>query len=397
MIKLSDIRFGDLFQPRNLDHRFPSIAQMESAAKRRMPKFAWDYTEGGIGDEYGTWRNVSEFHKVQLMPRYLVNPDPVDLTTTIFGETYSAPFGPGPVGLSGLMWPDTPLHCARGAKAHNMPCGLSGVGTNSIEEMGAVLGKDLWFQLYPMRDEPAEADQFKRHEAVGGKVLLVTVDVPVPTRRQRDVGNGLSVPPRQDWRTWVQGAMRPAWAWETFWSGLPRFKVIERYADATDAVSAMEYLGQMLGGHVHIDRLKRYRELWPGKMVVKGVLSMEDARLAQEIGADGIIVSNHGGRQLDAAPTAVQVLPAIKQAVGGSMTVIADGGVRTGSDIAKYLALGADFVLLGRAMVWSVTAAGAAGPEHALEVLKKELVSTIGQLGISDWRDLPKTVYEGGA
>ena len=398
MIRLSDINLGDLFKPRTLDQRFPSIARMEQAARRRTPKFAWDYLAGGIGDEYGIHRNLTDFQQIQLMPRYLVNPDPVDLTTEIFGSTYSAPFAPGPVGLSGLMWPETPMHIARGAKAHGLPSGLSGVATNSIEEVGAILGKDLWFQLYPMRDEPAEADIVKRHLAVGGEVMMVTVDIPGPTRRQRDIGNGLSVPPRQDWRTWMQGAARPAWAWATFKAGLPRFKVLERYADGADnAASAMAYLGQVLGGHNHVDRLKRYRDLWPGKLVIKGLLSLEDVRVAQEIGADGIVVSNHGARQMDAAPTAVQVLPTIKQAVGGSMKILVDGGVRTGLDIAKYLALGADFVLLGRPLAYSVAAIGPEGPAHALEVLKQELTTNIAQLGLSDYRDLAKAIYQGGA
>ncbi|MEM1163393.1 MAG: alpha-hydroxy acid oxidase, partial [Pseudomonadota bacterium] len=247
MIRWSDIQFQDLFKPRTLDQRFPSIGRMEEAARRRMPKFAWDYTAGGIGEEHGVRKNLTDFQQIQFMPRYLVNPEPVDLTTKVFGESYSAPFAPGPVGLSGLMWPDTPLHIARGAAAHGLPCGLSGVGTNSIEEVGAILGKDLWFQLYPLRDETSDADILKRHQAVGGKVLMVTVDIPGPTRRQRDIGNGLAVPPRQDWRTWVHGAMRPAWAWATFWNGLPRFKTLERYAGESTS-SVTEFLGTALGG-----------------------------------------------------------------------------------------------------------------------------------------------------
>ena len=395
MIRLSDLNLSELFTPRTMDMRFPSIAAMERVAKRRTPKFAWDYTSGGIGDEQGMARNLSAFHDIRFVPRYLNEIEAPDLTTKVLGQTHAAPFGPGPVGLTGLMWPDAPLHILRGAAEHGLPGGLSSVATNSVEEGGAILGPNLWFQLYPMRDPEPEADMLKRFEAVGGEVLLVTVDVPGQTRRQRDIGNGLAVPPRQDWRTYLQGAMRPAWAWETVKTGFPTFKTITRYVPGTDKTPHAfgHYLSTVLGGHNPADRLKRFRDLWPGKLVIKGLLGLDDVRTAMDIGADGIIVSNHGGRQLDAAPTAVEVLPAIRQLVGGKMAILADGGVRTGLDIAKYLALGADFVLLGRPLVWSVCAAGAAGPPHALDVLKQELATTLNQIGCSDYRDLAKFRY----
>ena len=367
---------------------------MEQAARRRTPKFAWDYMTGGIGEEDNRDRNISDLRKVRFMPQYLVDEEPIDLTTKILGQTHATPFAPGPVGLTGLMWPDAPMHIARGARAHGMPCGLSSVATNSVEEVAAVMGTSLWLQLYPMRDPEPEADIIKRHKAVGGEVLMVTVDVPAATRRQRDIGNGLSVPPRQDWRTYAQAAMRPRWALETLRKGAPRFKTILRYSEGTSPEAFGNYLTSVLGGHNPPDRLKRFRDLWPGKLVIKGLLSVEDARIAQEIGADGIIVSNHGGRQLDAAPTAVDVLPTIRQAVGGKMAILADGGVRTGLDIARLLALGADFVLLGRPMALSVAAMGPQGPEHALNILKLELSTTLAQIGCADYRNLKKYLYD---
>ena len=390
------INLKDLFAPRTMDQRFPSIASMQAAAKRRTPKFAWDYMMGGIGDEVGMQRNLTAFHDLKFMPRYLSHVEEPDLTTKILGQTHAAPFGPAPVGLTGLMWPDAPLHILRAAAKHGLPAGMSSVATNSVEEGGAILGRNLWFQLYPMRDPEPEEDILKRFNAVGGEVLLLTVDVPGQTRRQRDIGNGLAVPPRQDWRTYLQGAMRPAWALETLKVGVPTFKTISRYVPGADTspLAFGHYLSSVLGGHNPIDRLKRYRDLWKGKLVIKGLLGLEDVRTAMEVGADAIIVSNHGGRQLDAAPTAVEVLPAIRQTVGGKMAIIADGGVRTGLDIAKYLALGADFVMLGRPMVMSVCAAGAAGPDHAMEILRQELVTTLNQIGCSDYRDLAKFIYQ---
>ena len=390
------IDFKTLFAPRPLDQRFPSIAVMERAARRRTPKFAWDYMTGGIGDEVGVNRNVTAFHDIRFLPRYLTAPETPDLTTTILGQTHAAPFAPAPVGLTGLMWPNAPLHILRGAAHHNIPGGLSSVATNSVEEGGEILGPNLWLQLYPMRDPEPEADIIARFKAPGGEVLLLTVDVPAATRRQRDIGNGLAVPPRQDWRTYLQGAMRPAWALETLRTGVPTFKTITKYVPGADTspLAFGSYLSSVLGGHNPPERLKRFRDLWPGKLVIKGLLGLDDVRTAMEIGADGIIVSNHGGRQLDAAPTAVEVLPPIRQLVGGKMAIIADGGVRTGLDIAKYLALGADFVMLGRPMVMSVCAIGPDGPVHAIEVLKQELTTTLQQIGCSDYRDLAKFIYQ---
>ncbi len=386
---------GELFGPLTDDQRFPSIASMEKAAKRRTPRFAYDYMAGGIGAEEGLARNISDFAQVKFMPRFLAEPGAVDLTTTILGQEVAAPFAPGPVGLTGLMWPDAPLHIARGAKAHGLPAGLSSVATSSLEEVSAVLGDRLWFQLYPMRDPTIEEDILARYKAAGGEVLLVTVDIPGPTRRARDIRNGLAVPPRRHWTTYLQGAMRPRWAIETLKTGIPSFKTLTRYEDTAGGETTASLLSRVLGGHNPPERLKRYRELWPGKMVIKGLLSVDDARIAQEIGADGIIVSNHGARQLDAAPTAIDVLPDIRQAVGGSMAVMVDGGVRTGLDIARYLALGADFVLMGRPMAFSVAAMGARGPVHALEILKQELSSTMLQIGCTDPRELGRYIYRG--
>ena len=386
---------GELFGPLTDDQRFPSIASMEAAARRRTPRFAYDYMAGGIGAEEGLARNISDFAHVKFMPRFLAEPGTVDLTTTILGQEVSAPFAPGPVGLTGLMWPDAPLHIARAAKAHGLPSGLSSVATNSMEEISAVLGDRLWFQLYPMRDDKIEEDILARYKAAGGEVLLVTVDIPGPTRRARDIRNGLSVPPRRHWKTYLQGAMRPRWAIETLKTGMPQFKTLTPYMDTAGGETTASFLGRVLGGHNPPERLKRFRDLWPGKMVIKGLLSVDDARTAQEIGADGIIVSNHGARQLDAAPTAIDVLPDIRQAVGGSMAVLVDGGVRTGLDIARYLALGADFVLMGRPLAFSVAAMGAKGPEHALEILKQELSTTMLQIGCADHRELGRFLYQG--
>ena len=388
---------SEFFARRSDDRRFPDIAAMERGAARRLPRFAHDYMTGGIGREDGLRRNVSDFDRVRFVPRYLVDWQAPELETSILGQKHAAPFGPGPIGLSGLMWPDAPMHIARAARARGLPVGLSTYATSSIEEMGAVAGSALWFQLYPTKDLSIDEDLLARFKAVGGEVLLITVDIPGPTRRPRDLANGLAVPPARDWRTYLEAARHPAWALATLRAGLPTFKNVLRYApDSQGSLSALEFLGGLSAGHVGPERLRHYRDIWDGKIVIKGVLSIEDARVAADCGADGIIVSNHGGRQLDAAPTALEVLPAIRQSVGGQMAVLADGGVRSGLDIARLLALGADFVLLGRALTHSVAALGAQGPVQALKILHDEFAGVLSQIGCSDIADLPKYLQNDG-
>jgi L-lactate dehydrogenase (cytochrome) len=385
----------DLFRPRTADQRFASIAAMERAARRRIPRFAHEYMAGGIGREAGLARNLAELDRVRFMPRYLAEVDRPDLATEILGQKVAAPFGAAPVGLTGLIWPDAPKHIARAAAARGLPVGLSTYGTASIEEIGAIAGPLMWFQLYPLKDEAIEQDLLKRFAAVGGEVLVVTVDIPGPTRRERDIANGLSMPPRRDWRTWMQCAMRPGWSLATLRAGVPQFLNIIRYLpEGADDATALEFLGSIMAAHVSPARLSRYRDLWKGRLVVKGVLGVEDARIAADCGADGIVVSNHGGRQLDAALTAPEALPPIRQAVGDRLAVLADGGARTGLDIARLLAKGADFVLLGRAMTFALAAMGPSGPAHALHVLTEELRGTLTQIGCTDHRRLADFLHE---
>ena len=371
--------------------RFPSIAAMERAGKRRLPKFAWDFMAGGIGREVGRNRNLSELDKVTFTPRYIVDYDyPADLSSTLFGK-WNAPFGPGPVGLQGLIWPNAQSYILHAAAKHGLAAGFSVYATQSIEEAAADGGGNLWFQQYPMADSGIEQDILARYRAVGGEVLILTADVPYGTRRERDIGNGLSIPPRQDWLTYWHAAIRPAWTLAILRHGMPRFKTVERYVPpGTPPQSSMQLLGSLAAGHIGPERLRRYRDEWKGKLIVKGVLHQDDVKQCLDAGVDGIVVSNHGGRQLDGAVTAPEVLPRIRQYAGGKLAVIADGGVRTGLDIARMLALGADHVFLGRALTFAVAAAGAQGPALAMEILKLEMRDVLSQLGCQDWRDLAK-------
>jgi len=373
-----------------LDRRFPSIASMERATKRRIPKFAFDYLQGGIGAEACLTGNRRALDNVQLAPRYLPT-EPIQpvLEMNLFDREFPMPFAASPIGLSGLMWPRAAEHIARAATRHGLPLGLSSFATSSIEEIGAIAGDLLWFQLYCTEKSEIENDLIDRAESAGCEVLVVTVDIPTVTRREKDIANGLSVPPKFDLATLSQVALRPTWAFATLRAGIPRFKTLLPYIPSGSTLGASAiFLKDMVEGHVTVQKLERIRDRWRGRLIVKGILTTEEALLCQDLGADAIVISNHGGRQLDAAPPIPHVLPEIRAAVGPDFPLIADGGVRSGLDIARLIACGANFVLAGRAFVYAVAAAGETGVDHAIFLLREELKQTLSQIGCQELGDL---------
>lgn len=375
----------------SLDYRYPSIAYMEARARARIPRYAWDYMMGGIGEEAGVARNRRELSAVTLCPRYLDEmPAPPDLTTRLFGRDWAAPFGVAPVGFGGLIWPRAPQYLAAAAKAAGIPFALSTVSTASLEEIAGIAGENAWFQLYAMSDDAMNRAILGRARAAGYSVLVVTVDVPKKMRRDHDMRNGFGIPPRLGARFAWQTAIRPAWALATLREGEPKFaNIVPHYpAGLSNAeMSARFQAGR--DGRVSRAKLEWYRAEWPGTLIVKGLLAPHEAVAAREAGADAVVVSNHGARQIDAARSAVEVLPAIRKAVGPDFPLLADGGVRTGLDIMRMLAKGADFVLAGRAFHIAVAALGEPGAAHAMHVLKEELAITMGQLGCTRVADLP--------
>ena len=373
-----------------LDRRFPSIASMERATKRRIPKFAFDYLQGGIGAEACLTGNRRALDNVQLAPRYLPT-EPIQpvLEMNLFDREFPMPFAASPIGLSGLMWPRAAEHIARAATRHGLPLGLSSFATSSIEEIGTIAGDLLWFQLYCTEKSEIENDLIDRAESAGCEVLVVTVDIPTVTRREKDIANGLSVPPKFDLVTLSQVALRPTWAFATLRAGIPRFKTLLPYIPGGSTLDASAiFLRDMVEGHVTVQKLERIRDRWRGRLIVKGILTAEEALLCQDLGADAIVISNHGGRQLAAAPPIPHVLPEIRAAVGPDFPLIADGGVRSGLDIARLIACGANFVLAGRAFVYAVAAAGETGVDHAIFLLREELKQTLSQIGCQELGDL---------
>jgi isopentenyl diphosphate isomerase/L-lactate dehydrogenase-like FMN-dependent dehydrogenase len=367
--------------PASLLARAASVADLKKRARRRIPRFAFDYLEGGCNQEIALARNRSALDAIVMEPRYLEDCAPPDLSAALFGRRYDAPIGVAPVGLGGLLWPRVAEYLAEAAGRANIPFCLSTVATTSIERAAELAGECLWFQLYTPTDPLIRDDLLDRAAAVGCRVLLLTIDVPGAAWRPRDLRNGLAVPPRFDLRTLLQIAARPAWAMAMLRAGMPQFDSIRPYVPkGAGMTSGSVFTRATFTGGLNRETLARIRDRWQGALVLKGVETVRDAELALQLGAEGIVVSNHGGRQLDASRSPVEVLPQICAAVGDRMTVLADSGVESGADVARMLAKGAVGVLAGRAFLYGVGAFGRAGAEHTIDLLREELACFMGQL-----------------
>ena len=377
-------------------NRYPSVDRLHVAAKKRLPKFSYDYVDGGTGPEVGREHNRAAVEAVKMTPRYVVDRKPVQMETELFGRKYAKPFGIAPMGLASLQWPKAELHFAKAGRQADIPVTLSTACCVDIEEFAKVAGDNAWYQLYPPKDEAVNDDLIKRASDSGYKALMVTVDVPARGWRPRDMYNGLAVPPRIGAATIWNAAMRPRWSLATLASGFPHFKTMGRYAPDKSMRGMADFVSEQLGRPTSIDRLKRIRDRWKGDLIIKGVMHPDDAEAAIDLGYNGILVSNHGGRQLDAAPASIAVLPEIVDVVGDRATVMIDSGFSNGLDIMKALALGAKFVFCGRAFMWGLGALGPTGPSHVAEMLTSELELQLVQLGCSDTNELDRSWLSGG-
>jgi len=327
---------------------------------------------------------------VELLPYYLSAHRGSDLKTELFGHVYDAPFGIAPVGLQGLIWPNSPEILAKAALRHNIPFILSTVTTSGIERISELTEGRAWYQLYHPAENTLRDDIIRRLEAANYPVLVLLCDVPTFGYRAREIRNGLSMPPRMTLRNIFQIMSRPEWAFRTLYHGTPGFATLKPYMEKG---MSMKHLGQFMNrtfsGRLNEEKIKPIRDMWKGKLVLKGVATVEDAEAAGRMGFDGIIVSNHGGRQLDAAQSTIKSLEPIVEKYKGKMKIMMDSGIRTGPDIARTLASGAEFAFLGRSFMYSVAALGNEGGNHIISILKTQLKQVMEQVCCENVNNLP--------
>lgn len=379
-----------------LKRRFPTSADLRAHAKKRLPNFAYEYCDGGAGGaDTGIKRNNSAFDTIEMVPRYgkVVVPPPA--TCELFGRRYNAPIGMAPVGGPGTVYPGAETYLSRACQAAGVPYTLGVLSGITVEQAAELAPDVLWFQLYRFaRNEHAIGfDLVKRAAAAGVHVLMLTMDTPIRTTRTREVKSGIVTPFRLTTRLKLDALSSPHWTRALMRNGIPRFVNFLPYMGADTGIEAGAAFHQReSGGAFQWDEVARYRDKWKKPLVVKGVLHPEDAEKAASLGLDGIVVSNHGGRQIDALPAPIDTLPAIAAAVGKRMTIIYDSGVRTGVDVARAIALGADGALAGKPFLWSLGALGEKGPGHLIRTFIDELSSTLGQLGcptVKELRNVP--------
>jgi isopentenyl diphosphate isomerase/L-lactate dehydrogenase-like FMN-dependent dehydrogenase len=351
-----------------------SIEDLRRMARQRLPRGVFDFFDGGADDEQTLRANRSAFEQLRLAPRVMVDVSRPDLSTRIAGGASAAPMVIAPTGAIGAGWPNADIAIAKAAARLGIPYTLSTTATNTIEEIANQAGGRLWFQLYVLRDQAFVRQLMHRAAQAGYEGLVVTVDLPVGGKRERDLRNRFTVPLRPNWQTVWDFARHPGWCWQMLRHGQPRFENLAGFESGADPGAAIAAkVAQSLDAAFDWAALQRLRDAWPGKLLVKGVCRADDAARLAHMGVDAVWVSNHGGRQLDGALASAQALPEVLAAVGDRVPVLLDSGVRRGVDIVKSLALGAQAVAIGRATLYGAVAAGEAGAERALAILTDEL------------------------
>lgn len=368
--------------------RFPSISDLERRARWRIPSFAWTYLESGTGEDAARDHNLEAMRAVRFSPQFLKGPLKPQISTTLFGTKYDAPIGIAPIGLTGLIWPGADAALAETAADSNIPYVVSTVATTSPEAAGRAAKGMGWFQLYPPRDGELRRDLIERASSAGLKTLVVTADVPSPSRRERQRKARIRVPPKIGPALVAQAAIRPAWTLAMLRHGLPTFAGLEKYLDSATMKNTAGFVGASLGGTLSWTYLEELRREWDGPLVVKGILDPDDALRSVSCGADAVWVSNHGGRQLDGALASIEALPRIAERVDGAVPLLFDSGIRDGLDVARAMALGADFCFAGRPFLFGLGALGDTGAQHALDILIDGLITTMHQVGVETLGEL---------
>ena len=369
-----------------LHNRYPAICDLKSRARRRIPHFVWEYLDSATGNEATQARNRTALDKVLFHPSILHGEFTPDLSTTFLSKTYPLPIGIAPVGMSGLIWPEAETFLAQTAAKEGIPYGLSTVATQTPEDLAPHIGDQGWFQIYPPRDADIRADMLKRAKDAGFHTLVMTVDVPVASRRERQTRGGLQQPPRLTPRLAIQAAQCPAWLMGIRKTAMPRMKLMDSYASQQSALPSTQHVGYLLRTSPDWDYVQKLRDAWDGPLIIKGVSRAQDATALEKEGVDALWVSNHAGRQFDGGLATIETLPEVRAAT--SLPLIMDSGIEGGLDVIRAIASGADFVMLGRAFHYSLGALGAVGPAHLLDILRQDMIANMGQLGAKTLKDL---------
>jgi L-lactate dehydrogenase (cytochrome) len=361
------------------------IADLRTLARRRVPRAIFEYADRGSCDEITLRRNRSDLDAIELRQRVMVDLSRLSVATTVLGEPWSLPVGIAPTGLTGLFHRDGEIHGARAAEHVGVPFVLSTMSICSIEDVRAAVQRPFWFQAYLMRDRGFNEELIARAHAAACSALVLTVDLTVQGLRRRDIKNGLSIPPRLTLKNVLDVASKPGWAMGVLLGKRRTFGNLEaRLKGAGGLVTLSQWIASQFDTSITWRDLEWVRALWPGKLILKGILDVEDARLAASAGVDAIVVSNHGGRQLDSAPSSISVLAEIAEAVAGRCELMFDGGVQSGQDVLKALAYGARACLIGKAFLYALAAGGEAGVRRALEILRRELEVSMALTGVTD-------------
>ena len=369
------------------------IDDLQALARKRIPRAVFDYANGGAYDELTLRRNRSALDAIEFRQRVMIDVSKRSLATTVLGEPWSMPVAIAPTGLTGLFHRDGEICGARAAAAAGVPFALSTLSICSIEDVAAACAKPFWFQIYLMKDRGFNAELVARALAARCSALVLTVDLTVQGVRRRDVRNGLCVPPRLTMRNAFDMATKPGWALGMLLGKRRSFGNLQEKLNAAGGLRTLsQWIAAQFDTSITWKEMEWLRARWPGKIIVKGILDAEDAKLACEAGVDALVVSNHGGRQLDGAPASITVLPEIVAAVAGRTEVLFDGGVRCGQDVLKALAFGARACLIGKSFLYALAAMGEPGVRLALDIIAKELDVSMGLAGVTDVRNVSRDI-----
>jgi len=376
--------------------RFLSIEELREKAQSSVPKMFFDYCESGSWDEESLNKNISDLKNIQFKPRVVRNLSNRKTKITLLGEEFGMPIGLSPCGLTGMQHADGEIHAAKAAEKFQIPFTLSTMSIVSIEDLAKNVSREFWFQLYVMKDRKLTNDLMARAKAVGCNTLVLTVDLQVLGIRYKDVKNGLSTPPKLTIKTLLDLALKPKWAFQIAKTKNKTFGNLKPYiTNVSNLNSLSSWINEQFDESLSWDDIRKFRDLWPGKLIIKGIMAPEAAELAASMGADALIISNHGGRQLDGCASSVSALIEIKKNLSSKpVSLLFDGGIRNGKDILKVRALGATMGMIGRPYLYGLGAGGESGVIRALEILHEQLDRTMALCGHRDINSVDKSILK---